>query len=260
VANIWQAVRRVWYRHDPQGAEWVVTPQELWRRLASDDAQGDCDDIATLAAALGRANGLPARLLLYTNGRTGYHMAAELNAGQWVAVDPVAGDVLNSRPDTRHKVQGSMPGFYVEGPAQDVAGALTGVGFTPAVQSMLAQTVANAAMSGPDPATMPAPAPAPTNAPGDILGSLTGLVDSLGGLVERGGAVYQRYQSLFNSQDAGGYTPLVPRVTVPVAAPQATKTQLVAVPASQTTPAPAVPAWAWPVGLGILALALMKRK
>lgn len=54
---------------DPAGVELLRTPDYLLRLIQEDGkARGDCDDVATLAAALGLAAGYPARFTLYAFG------------------------------------------------------------------------------------------------------------------------------------------------------------------------------------------------
>lgn len=56
--------RSVWFLRDPLGNENITPPLEHMRRLMSapgSHVRGDCDDAATLSAALGLAVGMPAR-------------------------------------------------------------------------------------------------------------------------------------------------------------------------------------------------------
>lgn len=55
--------RYVWFQRDPLGVENLTHPLEHMRRLTMPGAshvKGDCDDVATLSAALGLALGMPA--------------------------------------------------------------------------------------------------------------------------------------------------------------------------------------------------------
>lgn len=74
------------YRFDPVGVEWLQRPQRTAYELA-----GDCDDMATLLAAL--AGSLGHRWRFYTVGATSdidEHIAVQIFvAGQWFTLDPV---------------------------------------------------------------------------------------------------------------------------------------------------------------------------
>lgn len=65
----WKAIRAWLAAHwrflrDPEGVELLRTPRYLVDRiLANGTVQGDCDDAATLGAAIGLATGLPARFV-----------------------------------------------------------------------------------------------------------------------------------------------------------------------------------------------------
>lgn len=76
---------------DPLGVELLKSPVYLLREIeARGRATGDCDDVAVLGAALGRAIGLPARfvLLAFTEGAPYEHVYTELGAGgEWVELD-----------------------------------------------------------------------------------------------------------------------------------------------------------------------------
>jgi len=55
---------------------------------------GDCNEHAVLLAALGRAVGVPTRLVagvVYVDGAFLYHAWCEVWLGEWVAVDPAFG-------------------------------------------------------------------------------------------------------------------------------------------------------------------------
>jgi len=100
VQRIFEFVRdQIGYRHDPAGREDIVHPVLLARRAVQGAAWADCEDIATLAISLARAAGVQSHLVAYGNNREWTHFAAELfDGGRWVAVDPVAGRALNTRP------------------------------------------------------------------------------------------------------------------------------------------------------------------
>lgn len=73
--------RTVRFRYDPPGVELIRTPRYLLRQIAADGrAEGDCDDVAVLGAALGMAVGLPARYVLlgFVPGEPFEHVYAEL--------------------------------------------------------------------------------------------------------------------------------------------------------------------------------------
>lgn len=83
---------RVFFRHDPHGAELLRTPDFLLTEVfRNGSAEGDCDDVATLAAALGLAAGLPARFVLLSFGASlpFSHVYTELwtNCQGWVEMD-----------------------------------------------------------------------------------------------------------------------------------------------------------------------------
>lgn len=110
VPRIFRLIRdRIAYRHDPRDVELVVAPIELLRRMQAGAAVADCEDIATLAAAIALVNGIRARLVAYGTGRRWYHIACELQSGgRWIAVDPVAGKRIDSRPTLARARNASM--------------------------------------------------------------------------------------------------------------------------------------------------------
>jgi len=63
---------------------------------------GDCNEHATLATALLRALGIPARIavgLVYTRGRFYYHAWSEAYVGEWISLD----STMNQMPvDATH--------------------------------------------------------------------------------------------------------------------------------------------------------------
>lgn len=72
---------RVRFRFDPPGVELVRTPSYmLWELETSGRAEGDCDDVAVLGAALGMAAGLSGRYVLValTPGDPFEHVYTEL--------------------------------------------------------------------------------------------------------------------------------------------------------------------------------------
>ncbi|MEA3401508.1 MAG: transglutaminase-like domain-containing protein [Armatimonadota bacterium] len=61
-----------------------------------DEMRGDCTEHAILLAALGRAVGLPTRMvtgLAYVGGKFGYHAWTEVYVGRWVEMDPAWGEM-----------------------------------------------------------------------------------------------------------------------------------------------------------------------
>jgi transglutaminase-like putative cysteine protease len=91
-----EAVRRFLRQHvifqpDPPGVEFVRDPLYMLRRIGSQGyAEGDCDDVATLGAALGAASYLPARFRLLSFGPAEpfEHVFTELGTGTgWVELD-----------------------------------------------------------------------------------------------------------------------------------------------------------------------------
>lgn len=62
-------VRHFLFVRDPADVELLTTPGEQLRQIADTGVTwGDCDDAATLGAALARAGGLPVRYVLYGFG------------------------------------------------------------------------------------------------------------------------------------------------------------------------------------------------
>lgn len=80
------------YEDDPWGAEVLKTPRAMLRRIALNGvAFGDCDDMATLAAALGVALGIPARFVVLAFSRGGplEHVLTQLRLPSgWREIDP----------------------------------------------------------------------------------------------------------------------------------------------------------------------------
>lgn len=76
---------------DPLGAEYLIPPELLLPKIAATgQAQGDCDDVALLAAALLRAVGIPAgfRAVAFTPARNLSHVfALGWNGRNWCELD-----------------------------------------------------------------------------------------------------------------------------------------------------------------------------
>jgi len=94
-----QAIREFLLSHivftpDPQGIELLKTPAYLLEQVHTDGfAFGDCDDVATLGATLGKAVGFPARfVLLGFQPRAPFsHVFTELATPQgWAELDTTA--------------------------------------------------------------------------------------------------------------------------------------------------------------------------
>lgn len=88
-------VEHVTYLDDPVGVELVHAPARLLEEIgARYYVTGDCDDVATLGAALGAAVGLPSRFVVLSFGGPGdpfAHVYAELwTGGGWVELDTTA--------------------------------------------------------------------------------------------------------------------------------------------------------------------------
>ena len=99
-----EAVRFV---RDPVGVETLTSPGRMLREIAtSGTASGDCDEIATLGAAVGIAVGFPARFTLFSFTPDGdwRHVFAEIHDGRgWVELD------------TSREAQGIPPDFQPAG-------------------------------------------------------------------------------------------------------------------------------------------------
>ena len=84
-------VGNVVFEPDPEGVELIRDPLYMLGRIESlGIAEGDCDDVATLGAALGLANELPAqfRLLSFAADGVYSHVFAELwNGEAWQELD-----------------------------------------------------------------------------------------------------------------------------------------------------------------------------
>lgn len=79
---------------DPVGVEWISTPDQMLREIeARGLVQGDCDDVAVLAASLGMAVGMPARFVLlgFNPHLPFFHVYTELQTSQgWAEMDVTA--------------------------------------------------------------------------------------------------------------------------------------------------------------------------
>lgn len=85
-------VEHVTYLDDPVGVELVHRPARLLEEIhARFYVTGDCDDVATLGAALGATVGLPSRFVVLSFGGPGdpfAHVYAELFTGSaWLDLD-----------------------------------------------------------------------------------------------------------------------------------------------------------------------------
>lgn len=71
-------------------------PRPITALEALEEMRGDCTEHAILLAGLGRAVGLPTRLitgLAYVGGKLGYHAWTEVYVGRWVEMDPAWGQM-----------------------------------------------------------------------------------------------------------------------------------------------------------------------
>ncbi|MFW5866884.1 MAG: transglutaminase-like domain-containing protein [Armatimonadota bacterium] len=71
-------------------------PRPITALEVLDSMRGDCTEHAILMAALGRAVGLPTKLvtgLAYVGGSFGYHAWTEVYVGRWVEMDPSWGEM-----------------------------------------------------------------------------------------------------------------------------------------------------------------------
>lgn len=84
-------LERVRFRHDPEGVELIAAPLVQLGAIRDRGASaGDCDDVATLGAALGLAAGYPARfvVLRFDPGAPFEHVFTELRGPLgWVELD-----------------------------------------------------------------------------------------------------------------------------------------------------------------------------
>ena len=87
---------RVRFIPDPLGQELIRSPRFMLERIQAQGwAPGDCDDVATLGAALGMCVGLPARFVLLSFSPTEpfSHVYAEIaNGCCWTDLDTTAPD------------------------------------------------------------------------------------------------------------------------------------------------------------------------
>jgi transglutaminase-like putative cysteine protease len=85
------------YVNDPLTTEWTKDPQRLAEEiLAKGVAAGDCDDIASLIAAMARQCGREAEFVTVGFGAPGQYAhvfcrVREPKSGRWIICDPVAG-------------------------------------------------------------------------------------------------------------------------------------------------------------------------
>lgn len=92
----WWLAEHTYFQEDPPDLELVRTPGRMLREIERyGRAGGDCDDVATLAAALGLASGMDVRLVLAGLAPDGpfVHVFAEVRepAGpSWTELDVVA--------------------------------------------------------------------------------------------------------------------------------------------------------------------------
>lgn len=105
---------RVRYVDDPPGAELVRHPLQMLEQIATTgEAEGDCDDVATLGAMLALVMGLRVRWVVLGFDRDApfSHVFAEVAApegGQWVDLDVTRPEALPSllvRPVRRQVVE-----------------------------------------------------------------------------------------------------------------------------------------------------------
>jgi hypothetical protein len=71
-------------------------PRPITALEALEEMRGDCTEHAILLAGLGRAVGLPTRLitgLAYVGGKLGYHAWTEVYVGRWIEMDPAWGQM-----------------------------------------------------------------------------------------------------------------------------------------------------------------------
>ena len=82
------------FEYDPEGLELVREPLYMLQRISAQGyAEGDCDDVATLAAAIGMVSLLPARfrLLFFDETCDFGHVFTELWIGtEWAPIDTTA--------------------------------------------------------------------------------------------------------------------------------------------------------------------------
>jgi len=236
--SIWRLVRdRIRYRFDPRDIELVVDPVLLFQRARDGLAEADCEDIATLAAALALVNGIPARLVAYGTGERWYHIAAELDdGGRWIAVDPVAGNRIDTRPTLARETEGNMPRMMVEG-VSGILDIFTGLGEG---AKRLGQAVIN-------PATWEDASSRTAKAMGTLAEGATSIVEALSPGVE----LYGQYRQYRKGPD--------PAPSLPDPAPSlpaASVLQMAPTVKSMDTPAPIVSVVPYgpappPAGIGI---------
>jgi transglutaminase-like putative cysteine protease len=92
----WGAAQKIcaWVRRSMQSVS--SEPRPITALEVLDEMRGDCTEHAILMAALGRAVGLPTKLvtgLAYVGGEFGYHAWTEVYVGRWVEMDPSWGEM-----------------------------------------------------------------------------------------------------------------------------------------------------------------------
>lgn len=86
------------YVHDPEDAEYVISPANMIRNIArSGHTYGDCDDHVLLFVSMMKAMSIPAKVVgvsLDTPGRYDHVIASVKLAGQWRDLDLCAKDFV----------------------------------------------------------------------------------------------------------------------------------------------------------------------
>jgi transglutaminase-like putative cysteine protease len=88
---------KVRFMNDPLTTEWISDPQRLVEEItARGSTVGDCDDIASLIAAMARQLGREVELVVVGFGAPGQYShvftrVKEPKSGRWIVTDPVAG-------------------------------------------------------------------------------------------------------------------------------------------------------------------------
>ncbi|MGC9320253.1 MAG: transglutaminase-like domain-containing protein, partial [Armatimonadota bacterium] len=94
--DAWGAAQKLcsWVHREMQKVQSEPRPVTALEVLK--EMRGDCTEHAILLAAMGRAVGLPTRMvtgLAYTGGKFGYHAWTEVYVGRWVEMDPAWGEM-----------------------------------------------------------------------------------------------------------------------------------------------------------------------
>lgn len=207
VPAIFRLVRdQIRYRFDPRDVELIIEPAELLRRTQNATAEADCEDIATLVAAIAIVNGIPARLVAYGTGKRWYHVAAELKShGRWIALDPVAGRYIDSRPTLGRESSGPMTQVMVEG----VSGWWDVLTAAPAEATRFGKALI-------DPKTWEAATTAPARAIGGLVEGVTSVIEAL----SPGFEAYGQYRAARELRKAA-VAPVLPAAAVTYMAPPA---------------------------------------